>query len=238
MTAGPIARRVAALDWPALAASLDEHGFATTGPLLTPSECRALVALYDDPARFRSRIVMARHGFGRGEYQYFAASLPPPVATLREALYRPLAPIANEWATRLGQAADYPPTLAAYLARCHEAGQTRPTPLLLRYGAGDYNCLHRDLYGPLVFPLQATILLARPGADFSGGEFLLVEQRPRQQSIGRVVPLGQGEAVIFAVRDRPRAGARGTYRASMRHGVSVVSRGRRTTLGLIFHDAA
>jgi uncharacterized protein len=237
MRSRPPEARVSALDWPALAATLDADGCATTGAILDARQCRDLASLYDDDGRFRSRVVMARHGFGRGEYKYLAYPLPPVVAALRQALYAGLAPIANSWARRLGLAADYPATLDAYLARCHAAGQTRPTPLLLRYGAGDYNCLHRDLYGPLVFPIQATILLSRPGADFAGGEFLLVEQRPRQQSVGRVVPLAQGEAVLFAVRDRPRAGARGFHRAAMRHGVSLITSGRRMTLGLIFHDA-
>jgi hypothetical protein len=237
MRSRPPEARVSALDWPALAAALDAEGAATTGKLLDAGACRALAALYDDDRRFRSRVVMARHGFGRGEYRYFAYPLPAPVAALRRALYAGLAPVANAWATRLCRVADFPPALDDYLARCRAAGQARPTPLMLRYGAGDYNALHRDLYGPLVFPIQATILLSRPVVDFSGGEFLLVEQRPRQQSVGRVVPLRQGEAVLFAVRDRPRAGARGFHRAAMRHGVSLVTRGRRLTLGLIFHDA-
>jgi hypothetical protein len=229
---------VAALDWAALGAQLDERGYAVTPPLLDPAACEALAALYDRPERFRSRVVMQRHAFGRGEYQYFNDPLPAPVAALRSAAYPPLATVANRWAARLGEAPDYPPALEAYLARCHDAGQRRPTPLLLRYGPGDYNCLHQDLYGPLVFPLQMTVLLSRPGEDFTGGEFVLVEQRPRAQSRAEVVPLGQGEAVIFAVNQRPAAGSRGPYRVNLRHGVSRITGGRRHALGIIFHDAA
>ena len=234
-----IVRRVAALPWPELAAALDARGAATTGPLLSAAECRALAALYKDeaPGRFRSRVVMARHGFGQGEYKYFAHPLPPLVAALRRELYPRLALIAARWHAALGRDAKFPPTLEGYLERCHAAGQTRPTPLLLRYGAGDYNCLHQDLYGALAFPLQATILLSAPGADFAGGEFVLVEQRPRMQSRPEIVPLRQGEAVIFAVNERPVAGKRGTYRVKMRHGVSTVRSGERLTLGIIFHDA-
>ena len=225
------------LDWPNLAATLDAAGAAATPPLLTPRECEALAALYDDAAQFRSRVVMARHGFGRGEYQYFDYPLPKPVVALRTALYPPLAAIANRWATTLGLPATYPADHATYLARCHEAGQTRPTPLLLRYGPGDYNCLHQDLYGDLHFPLQATILLSRPGQDFTGGAFVLTEQRPRMQSRAEVVTLQQGQAVLFATRERPVTGARGPYRVTMRHGVSRLHTGQRHTLGLIFHDA-
>ncbi len=223
------------LDFAALATNLDRDGFAVTPALLTPDECAALAALYDEDAHFRSRVVMARHGFGRGEYRYFANPLPPRVAGLRAALYAGLAPLANDWAARMGRAAEYPATLAGYTARCHAAGQTRPTPLLLRYGPGDHNCLHQDLYGDLHFPLQATVLLSR---DFTGGEFVLTEQRPRMQSRVEVVPLAQGQAVIFAVNERPVRGARGDYRVRMRHGVSRVRTGLRHTLGIIFHDAA
>jgi hypothetical protein len=235
---GAEAARVAALDWPRIAADLDAYGCAVIGPLLDADECAALAAHYDDDdARFRSRVVMARHGFGRGEYKYFAYPLPAAVAALRTALYPQLARIANRWNEQMGVAPRYPDDHAAWLARCHAAGQTKPTPLLLRYGAGDYNCLHQDLYGEHVFPLQATVLLSRPGDDFSGGEFLLTEQRPRMQSRAEVVPLRQGEAVIFPVHHRPVAGTRGTYRVNMRHGVSRLRGGRRHTLGVIFHDA-
>jgi len=220
-----------------LAASLAEHGAATLS-LLKPAVCRELAALYDDDSRFRSRVIMQRHNFGRGEYKYFANPLPKPVASLRAALYPPLATIANAWREALGEDGNFPPTLDAFLATCHAAGQTRPTPLLLRYGPDDYNCLHQDLYGPLVFPLQLTVLLSEPGSDFTGGEFVLVEQRPRAQSRPIVVPLGIGDAVVFPVHHRPVKGTRGTYRVTMRHGVSRVRTGRRHTLGIIFHDAA
>ena len=229
--------RVAALDWPAIAAALDAHGCATTGPLLTTQECAALAARYDNDPLFRSRIVMARHGFGRGEYKYFAYPLPDDIAALRSAFYPRLATIANRWNDQMGVATRYPDEHAAFLARCHEAGQTRPTPLLLQYGAGDYNCLHQDLYGEHVFPLQVAVLLSRPGHDFTGGEFVLTEQRPRMQSRAEVVPLIQGEGVIFPVHHRPVQGGRGIYRVNMRHGVSRLRTGRRHTLGLIFHDA-
>ncbi len=232
-----LAARVAALDWARIAADLDAHGCAVTAPLLAADACAALAARYDDDARFRSRIVMARHGFGRGEYKYFAYPLPDEIAALRGALYPPLAHIANRWNEAMGVALRYPGDHAAWLARCHAAGQTKPTPLLLRYGAGDYNCLHQDLYGEHVFPLQATVLLSRPGEDFSGGEFVLTEQRPRMQSRAEVVPLALGQAVIFPVHHRPVAGMRGTYRVNMRHGVSRLRGGRRHTLGIIFHDA-
>ncbi len=231
------ADRVASLDWPALEAALEARGHAVAGPLLSPSECRALAALYARESGFRSRVVMARHGFGQGEYRYFSYPLPPLVAGLRAALYARLAPLARRWYAAMGHAADLPDTLDGYLARCHAAGQTRPTPLLLRYGPGDYNCLHQDLYGALAFPLQATILLSAPGEDFDGGEFVLVEQRPRMQSRLEVVSLRQGEAVIFAVNERPMQGKRGTYRVKLRHGVSRLRGGERFTLGLIFHDA-
>ena len=230
--------RIAALDWPQVVGALDAVGHAVVGPLLTPAECAALAAAYDDDALFRSRVVMARHGFGQGEYKYFAYPLPETVAALRAALYPPLAEIANHWRAALGEAGAFPPDHAAYLARCHKAGQRRPTPLLLRYGPGDYNRLHQDLYGEQVFPLQATILLSDPVRDFTGGEFVLTEQRPRMQSRAEVVPLGQGEAVIFPVNRRPVQGARGVYRSAMRHGVSRLRTGRRLTLGIIFHDAA
>lgn len=225
-------------DLPRIAADLDARGWALTGPLLTPQTCAALRALYDRPDRFRSRIVMGRHGFGEGEYQYFADPLPDPLPALRQRLYAGLAPVANGWSARLGRPADFPADLAAFTARCRAAGQTRPTSLLLKYGPGDYNRLHQDLYGDLVFPLQVAVLLSEPGRDFEGGEFVLVEQKPRSQSQAHVVPLRQGEGVVFAVRERPAAGTRGDYRVQMRHGVSRVRSGRRMTLGLIFHDAA
>jgi uncharacterized protein len=220
-----------------LAADLAERGYATM-PLLDPATCRGLAALYDDDARFRSRVVMQRHNFGRGEYKYLAYPLPAPVAELRTALYPSLAAVANAWRAVLGEQARFPLTLEQFLAECHAAGQTRPTPLLLRYGEDDYNCLHQDLYGALVFPLQLTVLLSEPGSDFTGGEFVLVEQRPRAQSCPIVVPLAQGEAVIFPVHHRPVQGTRGPHRVTMRHGVSRVRSGRRHTLGVIFHDAA
>jgi hypothetical protein len=231
-----LAESIAALDWTAIAAALDDTGSATTGPLLAPALCDALAADYDAEALFRSRVVMARHGFGRGEYRYYAYPLPPVVAALRAALYPKLAAIANRWQAVLGEAARFPASHEEFLAACHAAGQTRPTPLLLRYGAGDYNCLHQDLYGALHFPLQAAFLLSRPGADLSGGEFVLTEQRPRMQSRAQVVALAQGEAVIFPVHQRPVRGTRGVYRVAMRHGVSRVGTGRRHTLGIIFHD--
>jgi hypothetical protein len=234
-----IAARVAAFDWAAIGSALDTHGCATTGSLqlLTPDECRSLAESYAADAPFRSRVVMARHGFGRGEYKYFAYPLPDLVAGLRAALYPHLAAIANRWNEAMGISVRYPAEHDGYLARCHKAGQARPTPLLLQYGAGDYNCLHQDLYGEHVFPLQATVLLSRPGEDFAGGEFVLAEQRPRMQSRAEVVPLAQGEAVIFPVHHRPVQGTRGIYRVNMRHGVSRIREGRRHTLGIIFHDA-
>jgi hypothetical protein len=234
---GALAARIAALDWRGMAAELDARGCVTTGPLLTAEQCAALADSYDADALFRSRVIMARHGFGRGEYKYFAYPLPEPVAALREALYPPLADIANRWNETLGIAQRYPHDHASYLARCREGGQVKPTPLLLQYGAGDYNCLHQDLYGEHVFPLQVTLLLSRPGQDFAGGEFVLTEQRPRMQSRAEVVPLLQGEGVIFPVHHRPVQGARGSYRVNMRHGVSHLRSGRRHTLGIIFHDA-
>jgi hypothetical protein len=229
--------RVAALDWSAIAAELDERGCATTGPLLDAADCAALTDGYGDEAAFRRRVVMARHGYGRGEYQYYAAPLPPLVQALRTALYRPLAGIANRWEAALGRAAGFPAEHAGFLESCHAAGQTRPTPLLLRYAAGDYNCLHQDLYGELAFPLQVAFLLSDPDRDFTGGEFVLTEQRPRMQSRAEVVTLAQGEGVIFAVNQRPVRGARGMHRVVMRHGVSRLRSGERFTLGVIFHDA-
>ncbi len=217
-----------------LEAALDGCGWAVMPKLLAPEECRALAASYDDEAQFRSKVVMARHGFGRGEYKYLAYPLPPRVAELRESLYPRLAPIANRWSERLKSDVRFPLTHRAFLERCHGAGQTRPTPLLLRYGPGDYNCLHQDLYGEHVFPLQVAILLSK---DFEGGEFVATEQRPRMQSRVSVVPLGQGDGVVFAVNHRPVEGTRGPYRVTMRHGVSVLRSGERHTLGIIFHDA-
>ena len=232
-----LAARLAALDHSRIAEQLDAAGCATTGELLTPAACAALAGLYGEDAPFRSRVVMARHGFGRGEYKYFAYPLPATIAALRSALYPPLAQIANRWNEAMGLATRYPADHAAYLATCHDAGQTRPTPLLLQYGAGDYNCLHQDIYGEHVFPLQATVLLSRPGEDFTGGEFVLTEQRPRMQSRVEVVGLRQGEAVIFPVHHRPVRGTRGVYRVNMRHGVSRIRDGHRHTVGIIFHDA-
>lgn len=225
-------------EWQAALAALDEGGYAVLPGLLDAAECRELAALYDDDTAFRSRIVMARHNFGRGEYKYLRYRLPETVGALRASLYRRLAPLANDWHRRLRLEPRFPAALDAFLARCHEAGQTRPTPLILKYEAGDYNCLHQDLYGDLVFPIQATILLSAPGDDFTGGEFVLVEQRPRMQSRAEIVPLGLGDAVMFAVNFRPVAGTRGDYRVAMRHGVSRLRSGRRFTLGVIFHDAA
>jgi hypothetical protein len=232
-----IAERVALIDWAAINESLDAHGCATTGPLLSPEECVALATMYPQDAPFRSRVVMARHGFGRGEYKYFAYPLPDIIADLRASLYPPLAQIANRWNDAMGIDVRYPPQHKAFLKRCHDAGQTRPTPLLLQYGPADYNCLHQDLYGEHVFPLQVAFLLSRPGEDFSGGEFVLTEQRPRMQSRAEVVPLRQGEGVIFPVHHRPVKGTRGTYRVNMRHGVSRLREGQRHTVGVIFHDA-
>jgi hypothetical protein len=237
-TESDVRKRLDGIDWRRVEQQLDELGYVTIGPLLAPEECRGIAQLYGDPARFRSRIDMRRHAFGAGEYQYFAYPLPDLVAALREATYPRLAPIANRWGEQLGHGRPYPPDLASYLELCHRAGQTRPTPLLLKYGAGDYNRLHQDLYGKLHFPLQMAILLSAPGRDFAGGEFVLTEQRPRTQSRVEVEPLAQGEAVIFAVNFRPARGARGYYRLAMRHGVSRVRSGARHTLGIIFHDAA
>jgi len=232
-----LAQRVAQRDWSAISRELDSHGAAVVSRLLSPQDCEKLAASYDKGEQFRSHIIMSRHGFGRGEYKYFAYPLPGIVAPLRTGLYSPLARIANRWNEALGDAVRYPDTHAAYLERCHEAGQKRPTPLLLQYGEGDYNCLHQDLYGDHVFPLQVAILLSEPGRDFTGGEFVLTEQRPRMQSRAEVVPLSQGDGVIFPVHHRPVQGTRGVYRVNLRHGVSRLRSGRRHTLGIIFHDA-
>jgi len=235
---GDLETRIAALDWSALGAELDDQGSALIPGLLTPAACAEVAAGYGQDAAFRKQVVMQRHGYGQGEYRYFAYPLPAIVQTLRTALYPPLAKVANRWAAAMGKPADYPADHAAYLARCHAAGQTRPTPLVLQYGPGDYNRLHQDLYGAEVFPLQVAILLSEPGRDFTGGEFVLTEQRPRMQSRPEVAPLAQGDALVFAVAHRPVAGPRGTYRVNLRHGVSRVRSGRRHTLGVIFHDAA
>ena len=223
--------------WDQVSSDLNAHGSAVLQKLLTPRDCERLAARYAGDHGFRSRIVMSRHGFGRGEYKYFSYPLPEPIASLRSTLYPPLAAIANDWNTRLGVETRFPATHAAFLARCHQAGQSRPTPLLLQYGPDDYNCLHQDLYGDLVFPLQVTILLSEPGRDFTGGEFVITEQRPRMQSRAEVVPLRQGDGVIFAVHYRPVRGTKGDYRVNLRHGVSRVRSGRRHTVGIIFHDA-
>jgi uncharacterized protein len=225
------------IDWKFIENELDEFGCAVAPKLISEEECATLIALYERDEIFRNRVVMARHNFGRGEYKYFSDPLPEPVANLRASLYPQLAAIANRWHAAMGIATKFPSDHAAFLGRCHDAGQTRPTPLLLKYGPGDYNCLHQDLYGEQVFPLQATVLLSAPGRDFSGGEFVLTEHRPRMQSRAEVVPLAQGDAVIFAVNQRPVRGTRGSYRVTMRHGVSRLRSGRRMTLGLIFHDA-
>jgi hypothetical protein len=225
------------VDRDGVAADLDAGGYAVLHGVLPAAECGDLIAGYDNEARYRSRVIMARHGFGQGEYRYFAYPLPEIVAELRRGFYPGLRTIANRWNEVLGADTRFPGDHADYLARCHGAGQTRPTPLLLKYGAGDYNCLHQDLYGEHVFPLQMAILLSRPGTDFTGGEFVLTEQRPRRQSRDEVVPLGRGDAVIFPVHHRPVEGARGIYRATMRHGVSRLRSGQRFTLGVIFHDA-
>jgi len=218
--------------------TLASRGFVVAPGLIDPAECRALARLWPEKPKFRSHVVMQRHGFGQGEYQYFAYPLPARIEALRQALYPELAAVANRWNEELGSAKRFPTSLQAWLKQCHAGGQKRPTPLLLRYGPGDYNCLHRDLYGELVFPLQVTVLLSDPAKDFSGGEFMLVEQRPRMQSRGEVVRLRQGDAVIFAVNERPVKGTRGFYRTAMRHGVSSLHEGERFTLGIIFHDAA
>jgi len=226
-----------AVGWAAVSADLDRHGWAVLPGLIGDGDCNAIAALYDRESGFRNRIVMARHGYGRGEYRYFAYPLPATVQHLRTDLYRHLAPIANRWQARMGLDTRFPDTHEAFLARCHAAGQARPTPLLLRYGPDDYNSLHQDIYGAHVFPLQVATLLSRPGRDFTGGEFVITEQRPRMQTRPAVVPLGKGDAVIFAVNTRPQRGMRGDYRVTMRHGVSMIYTGRRHTLGIIFHDA-
>ena len=232
-----IPARIGGLDWDQITTDLDGQGCAVLGGLLTPEECDAIAALYPDDGRFRSKVVMGRHGFGRGEYKYFSYPLPDLIAELRPALYARLTATANRWNQTMGIAISYPPSHAAFLKRCHDAGQTRPTPLLLQYGEGDYNCLHQDLYGEHVFPIQVAILLSQPGRDFTGGEFVLTEQRPRMQSRAEVVPLAQGDAVAFAVHHRPVQGTRGTYRVNLRHGVSRIRSGQRHTVGVIFHDA-
>jgi hypothetical protein len=232
-----IEQRVSGFDWPQAAGDLDAHGHTLLKGLLSPQECQLLIELYDQDELFRSRVVMQRHGFGRGEYKYFGYPLVSLIAELRAALYPHLAPVANRWNQALRIGIRYPLTLADFLARCRAAGQPRPTPLLLRYGQDDYNCLHQDVYGEHTFPLQATILLSRPRDDYTGGEFVLTEQRPRMQSRAEVVPLDQGDAVIFAVRHRPVPGKRGFYRVNMRHGVSRIRTGNRYATGVIFHDA-
>lgn len=237
LTAQRIASRVAAVDWSRVEAELDAFGVGRLGPLLTPRECAAVAALYEEDARFRSRIAMARHGFGRGEYRYFAYPLPAAIESLRRTVYPHAARVANRWAALLGLDCTYPPSLSAMLRRCHDHGQRRPTPLLLKYAAGDFNCLHQDVYGEQLFPLQLVVLLSDP-VRFAGGEFVLTEQRPRMQSRVEVVPLAQGEAALFAVNQRPRQGTRGYHRVKLRHGVSRVRRGERIALGVIFHDAA
>jgi uncharacterized protein len=226
-----------ALDWQQIGADLNAYGCARLERVLTPDDCDRLTSLYPRDEAFRSRVVMGRHGFGRGEYKYFAYPLPGIVQGLRTALYRELAPVANRWNQAMGIADRFPGEHAEFIKRCHDAGQVHPTPLLLQYGAGDYNCLHQDLYGPHVFPIQVACLLSEPGRDFTGGEFVLTEQRPRMQSRPEVVPLRQGDAVAFAVHRRPVPGTRGTYRVTMRHGVSRLRSGHRHTLGIIFHDA-
>ena len=231
------AARVAALDWSSLAGRLDADGYAIVPSLLSRPECRVHAALYGRDELFRSRVIMSRHGYGHGEYRYFAYPLPRLVAALRTLLYPPLAALANRWNEALRIETRYPAEHAAYLERCHRAGQTRPTPLLLRYGEGDYNRLHQDLYGEHIFPIQATVLLSEPVRDFEGGEFVLTEQRPRMQSRAEVVPLAQGDAVLFPVHHRPVRGTRGFHRANLRHGVSRLRAGRRHALGIIFHDA-
>jgi uncharacterized protein len=231
------AARVDAIDWTEASRDLDAQGCAVLKGLLSPDECRALANLYPDDSQFRSRVVMGRHGFGRGEYKYFAYPLPDPIAQLRPALYAQLRDVANRWNEAMGIDIRYPQGHEEFLKRCHAAGQTRPTPLLLQYGESDYNCLHQDLYGEHVFPLQVAILLSEPGRDFTGGEFVLTEQRPRMQSRPEVVPLAQGDAVAFAVHHRPVQGTRGFYRVNLRHGVSRIRSGHRHTLGVIFHDA-
>ncbi len=234
--AHPAVERAEALDWERVRKDLNEQGSAILSNVLSAKECRALASLYPDDALFRSRIVMARHGFGRGEYKYFSYPLPDAVQGLRTALYRRLAPVANQWNRTMGMDVRYPEEHSEFVQRCHDAGQRRPTPLLLQYGAGDYNCLHQDLYGEHVFPIQVAFLLSEPEGDFTGGEFVLTEQRPRMQSRPEVVPLRQGDGVAFAVHHRPVQGTRGFYRVNLRHGVSRLRSGQRHTIGIIFHD--
>ncbi len=236
-SATDVAERIKAIDWAQVSDDLDSQGSAVIESLISADECEALAALYPIDGLFRSRVVMARHGFGRGEYKYFSYPLPELIARLRTALYPPLAAVANRWNAAMGIDVRFPQKHAQFIKRCHAAGQRRPTPLLLQYGADDYNCLHQDLYGEHVFPLQLTILLSEPGRDFTGGEFVMTEQRPRMQSRPVVVPLRQGDAVIFAVHQRPVQGTRGAYRVNLRHGVSRVRSGHRHTAGIIFHDA-
>ena len=233
-----LTERIAALDWTRLEADLDGDGWALAPSVLTPADCSSLSGLYEREEAFRSRVVMARHGFGRGEYKYFSYPLPDAVAELRASLYPPLSRVANRWNEAMGSAVRFPHEHASFVERCHRAGQTKPTPLLLTYAEGDYNCLHQDVYGEHLFPLQVAFLLSRPGRDFEGGEFVLTEQRPRMQSRAHVVPLGQGDGVIFPVRHRPAQGTRGHYRVTLRHGVSRVRAGHRRTLGIIFHEAS
>lgn len=237
MNVESIASRVTEIDWQRVSAQLDAYGWAMLEGILSAEECRGIAGLYDDGGRFRSHVVMARHGFGRGEYKYFSYPLPEIIGELRTAIYPRLTPIANRWNEAMGIAVRYPPTHAEFLARCHGAGQTRPTPLLLQYGTDDFNCLHQDLYGDHVFPFQVAFLLSQPGTDFTGGEFALTEQRPRMQSRVEVVPLRQGDGVVFAVHHRPVKGTRGVYRVNLRHGVSRIRSGHRHTVGVIFHDA-
>ena len=234
----PVSERIEAIDWAAVADELDAQGSATIAKLCSPAECVAVAGMYANEQGFRSRVVMGSHGFGRGEYKYFSYPLPGFVAGLRSALYPKLVPIANRWHEAMGIAARFPESHAAFIERCHADGQTRPTPLLLQYGEGDYNCLHQDLYGAHVFPLQVVVLLSEPGRDFSGGEFVMTEQRPRMQSRPQVVPLRQGDAAVIAVHHRPVQGTRGVYRVNLRHGVSRVRSGQRHTAGIVFHDAA
>ncbi|HEX3408174.1 MAG TPA: 2OG-Fe(II) oxygenase [Caulobacteraceae bacterium] len=238
MSGGGIEQRVEAIDWPRVQADLDAQGWAILPKLLSPAEAGCIAGLYSHDDGFRSRVVMASHGFGRGEYRYFSYPLPPLIEALRTAAYPRLAPIANGWQARMGKEVRFPDDHAAFLARCHAAGQTRPTPLLLEYGPGDYNCLHRDLYGEHVFPLQVAILLDEPGEDFTGGEFVMTEQRPRMQTRPMVLPLRKGDGAVFAVAARPVKGVRGDYQVKLSHGVSQLRSGKRHTLGVIFHDAA
>lgn len=237
LRAATAVEKIDGLDWPSVAASLDTYGYAVIEGLLSAAQCSALADAYDRDSLYRSRIVMSRHGFGRGEYKYFAYPLPPLIATLRSTIYPHLVPIANHWNEMMGVAVRYPKTHAAFVERCHLAGQRRPTPLIIQYAQDDYNCLHQDIYGEHIFPIQVAILLSQPKRDFTGGEFVLTEQRPRMQSRAEVVPLEQGDAVIFAVSNRPVQGTRSVYRVNLRHAVSRLRSGRRHTVGIIFHDA-